>query len=347
MIDLSYKVRWIDRSLATSPMLFNEELREVARTFNAVVALAEAHEVEYDFKKLEELGVEVLHRPIRDHTAPNLIYLHKIVEEALNRIEEGKRVLVHCVGGLGRSGTIAASYLSSKYGYDGATALAKVREKVVGAVEAKAQEATVYAYALLVKLLGRHTLNEVIGVGERYNWGRGRKHASKVTQLTLRMWEPLGELLGLGEREGKALAIASLLHDIGVCIDEDSHHEYSYKMILESDELKRCLEDYVHRLSALTALHHRKRTDPLNDPRTKGLEEVVAKTASLIRIGDALDSRSRQTVDDLSIEVSDDNVVIAVYGFDCRYEIEQAEEKSKLLKEVLGKNVIVRHDILY
>ena len=56
------------------------------------------------------------------------------------KIAAGKRVMIHCVGGLGRSGLLAASYLI-RHGHKPADAIALVRQaRGERAVETKIQE---------------------------------------------------------------------------------------------------------------------------------------------------------------------------------------------------------------
>jgi protein-tyrosine phosphatase len=60
------------------------------------------------------------------------------------KIKQGKKVLLHCVGGLGRSGMAAASYLKYK-GMDSGKAIDVVREaRGPRAVETKIQEEFVH-----------------------------------------------------------------------------------------------------------------------------------------------------------------------------------------------------------
>ena len=58
----------------------------------------------------------------------------------------GERVLIHCHGGRGRSGLVAARLLIDR-GMDAPTALAAVRRARPGAVETAGQEADLTAYA--------------------------------------------------------------------------------------------------------------------------------------------------------------------------------------------------------
>lgn len=72
-------------------------------------------------------GIQYLHQPVFDQGVPSNDQAHLISDWIDARFHENQNVLVHCVGGLGRSGTIAACYLIDKAGYNAQAAIAKVR----------------------------------------------------------------------------------------------------------------------------------------------------------------------------------------------------------------------------
>ena len=70
----------------------------------------------------------------------------KLVRRLADSLGSGKNVVVHCWGGLGRAGTIAASCLVAR-GSSPAQALALVRATRAGAVQTAAQEQFVKEFA--------------------------------------------------------------------------------------------------------------------------------------------------------------------------------------------------------
>ena len=113
----------------------------------AVLTLMEAHELELlnvpDLGlQIERRGMEWLHMPIVDVSIPDAAferrwaYLGPLIRTHL-RI--GDRVLVHCRGGLGRTGMIAARLLI-EFGDNPDLAISKVRLARPGAIETREQE---------------------------------------------------------------------------------------------------------------------------------------------------------------------------------------------------------------
>jgi ADP-ribosyl-[dinitrogen reductase] hydrolase len=113
----------------------------------AVVTLLEPAEL--SLLKVERLGEEVLrrnmswfHLPIADVSTPDERFEQEwdvAGEELRSILRSGSNVLVHCRGGLGRAGTIAARLLV-ELGMDPATAIASVRAVRPGAIETSDQE---------------------------------------------------------------------------------------------------------------------------------------------------------------------------------------------------------------
>lgn len=116
----------------------------------AVISLVEDHEL--DALQIREIGREVIrrhmewhHLPIQDVSVPSQVFEASWSQhsECIRTLLANKaNVLIHCKGGLGRAGMIAARLLV-EMGNDPDAAIAQVRAARPGAVETAAQEAWV------------------------------------------------------------------------------------------------------------------------------------------------------------------------------------------------------------
>ena len=136
-----------------------EDLR-VIRVWGAttVVTLIEDHEfrllgVENFASEIRSLGLDWIHLPIRDADVPDLrfeaawVVSGRLLHE---RLDAGDRILIHCRGGLGRTGLVAGRILVER-GCDPLTAINRVRAVQPHAIETAAQE----NYVLKAKPLAR------------------------------------------------------------------------------------------------------------------------------------------------------------------------------------------------
>ena len=110
--------------------------------FGAIVSLTEFPLSEV---LVEEFGFTVKHIPVRDFEAPTLGQIEDFVAFAEIARSEGKKLVVHCDAGIGRTGTMLACYLVSK-GYNAAYAIEEVRIKRPGSLETIEQEEAVLKY---------------------------------------------------------------------------------------------------------------------------------------------------------------------------------------------------------
>jgi protein-tyrosine phosphatase len=92
-------------------------------------------------------GFTVRRLPIVDMAAPMLEEMRALLLWLTTQLQGGAHVLTHCIGGWGRSGTVAACYLITR-GLSAAAAIAEVRRvRSPHAVESAAQEAFVHRFA--------------------------------------------------------------------------------------------------------------------------------------------------------------------------------------------------------
>jgi protein-tyrosine phosphatase len=134
--------RW-DRDL-------EEDLRVLREEYGAGVLVSVMEEHEYRGYKIPELferdvveGVEVLRFAIEDMNIPKeaeAAEYEALIESIVSRMRDGKNVVVHCRGGLGRTGMVAACVLVALGDHSADEAIVAVRAARRGTVQTRGQE---------------------------------------------------------------------------------------------------------------------------------------------------------------------------------------------------------------
>lgn len=204
----------IENKLAQAPLPSLRDIPELADRFTGVVVLTtESEHPPTYIGRLREHGLEVLHLPTRDHHPVELLDLLRAIRFIKTHIEANGAVLVHCYGGIGRSGLTTTAYMVYN-GLSAYEAVRFVRSKVYGAVENKWQMQMLENIETLVNTIERDLLNKYIeNVEQIYHSSRvDYYHLSKVSQFTIEILNNLQPYLKSIDMKRTILRSLSHLH---------------------------------------------------------------------------------------------------------------------------------------
>src|SRR5690606_34769276 len=96
--------------------------------------------------KYKEMGFTVRYFPIADRDVPDNTDLTQLLDRILLDLGKDRKVAMHCIGGKGRTGLVAACLARKVFNISGEEAIHWVRKYIPGAVESKTQERYVETY---------------------------------------------------------------------------------------------------------------------------------------------------------------------------------------------------------
>lgn len=174
---------------------------------SAVVTLVEDHElselkVAHMGEAVRRMHMDWYHSPIRDFDIPCVMFERQwksAGKEIRWRLANGFDILVHCKGGLGRAGMIAAKLLV-EFGIDPATAIARVRDVRPGAIETEAQENYIMRQGAVEKAAADISMDACRdrAVGALVGLAVGDAVGTTLEFATRDSYEPLTDMVGGG-----------------------------------------------------------------------------------------------------------------------------------------------------
>ncbi|MFQ5712840.1 MAG: dual specificity protein phosphatase family protein [Candidatus Scalinduaceae bacterium] len=140
--NFSWLIKGEIAGMARPDSTINDFKRLKKKDIEAIVSLTEPS---LDKGLIEEFGFEVKHIPVEDFSTPRIEQIEDFLEFAEKIRAVGKKLVVHCDGGMGRTGTMLACYLVSK-GINAAKAIEIVRKKRPNSIETEEQKEIVFKF---------------------------------------------------------------------------------------------------------------------------------------------------------------------------------------------------------
>jgi exopolyphosphatase / guanosine-5'-triphosphate,3'-diphosphate pyrophosphatase len=184
-------------------------------------------------------------------------------------------------------------------------------------------------------------LEDVVESGRSYAFEED--HALHVSKLSLLLFDQSQHLHEMGNTERIWLRIASLLHDVGKCVNGTFHNKASRDIIIKKIELP--FRKRVRKMIGLIARYHRgglpndthKYFRRLNNES----KQCVRKMAALLRLADALDAEHGQIINHLSCEIRKNRVILNLTACE-DINIRKLIRKADLFEQVFNKRIEVK-----
>jgi atypical dual specificity phosphatase len=103
----------------------------------------------YDLESAREMGFQWHNIPVKDFTPPTVEQLLEF-NEIVDGLDDETKIIIHCQGGMGRTGTFAAAYWISR-GMAVEDAIKLIRRSRINAIETREQEQVLETFAVRLR----------------------------------------------------------------------------------------------------------------------------------------------------------------------------------------------------
>lgn len=184
----------------------------------------------------------------------------------------------------------------------------------------------------------------VLDLARRCNWYES--HSLHVAKLTLRLFDDLKPVHGLGDRERELIEYGALLHDIGWHIAPKRHHKHSQYLILNGD-LKNFSSDEIKIIAKIARFHRKSAPDAAKHQLYASLDghgrRIVRTGAALLRLADGMDRSHAGAVSDVKAKIGKKQISLTLLSpTDIQLEMWAVRKKRELFEKVFKSDLVIQ-----
>jgi exopolyphosphatase/guanosine-5'-triphosphate,3'-diphosphate pyrophosphatase len=174
-------------------------------------------------------------------------------------------------------------------------------------------------------------------------WGMDLDHLKQVAAISEQLFDAFKDNLGIEEKHKTYLLLAAYLHDLGMFINNRSHHKHS-EYVISSLNLFRLTETEINIIACIARYHRRSaplKSHLLYNSLSSEEQILVQKLCALLRIANSLDRSHKQKVKKLQVKFNaggDATLVIFTHA-NFLLEKENFLEKKELFEEITGNKL--------
>ncbi len=166
-------------------------------------------------------------------------------------------------------------------------------------------------------------------------------HALHVAMLSLRLFDELVPLHGLGEQEREWLEYAALLHDVGYLIRRRQHHKHTYYLIKHGD-ISGLAVDEVDIVAQVARYHRRavpKEKHDIYHALSGRKKKIVRVLSAILRLVDGLDRSQFSVVQEIHVSIGESIKLELGCSSDPELEIWAARKRVQLFEKIFHRSV--------
>ncbi|MDP4143018.1 MAG: HD domain-containing protein [Bacillota bacterium] len=192
------------------------------------------------------------------------------------------------------------------------------------------------------KIFKKDILSSVWYIGEKY--GIDKYHCKHVEKLAIFIFDHIGKVHRLGEKERTYLRVAAILHDVGKYIDLNRHDEQCYNIIHNEHIIG--FSDRDTNITANVAKYHGEQIPSFLDENYRELNYkdkiIVSKLAAILKLAESLDISHKQRINKLQVEVEDKKIYFKINkNQDTLLEEWNFNNYTKFFEEVMGVKPVI------